>query len=294
MSASWSVEKPGRQELSHEGLAQARRRVVTADHLGLGEGQAQVAIVTGDPARVPVIGEIFGARHVSSARGFVCHVAADWQRPLAIVSTGIGGPATAIVVEELVELGVQCVIRVGTCGALQPQIRPDDLVVPIACVRDDGTSASYIDRAYPAVADPDLAHQLFHAAREQGGRVHRGITHCKDAYYSERPDKQPDPERMGRRWRTLRAAHVLATEMEASPLFVIGSLRRVPTAAVLINVGAGTSPGFGEALALAVRACARALTTVRQEGAPEPAAPRSDASESYLHQPPPGEGEPAS
>lgn len=241
--------------------------MVSVKHLGLPAGMAEVALLTGDPERVPMISHALGGRHLTSRRGFECHVADGLERPLAIVSTGIGGPSTAIVAEELIELGVRALIRIGTCGALQPEIIPHDLVVASGCVRDEGTSRAYVDLAFPALAHPELHWQLTEAARRTGATVHTGITHCKDAYYSEQPGKQPDPLGWGRRWAMLRAAGVLATEMEAAPLFVIGSLRRVPVAALFVSVGKDDGcAGFDEAFNAAVTAATAAFAVIARNG----------------------------
>ena len=255
--------------------------MAAVEHLGLARNVAEVAILTGDPRRVPLIGEYFGAIHVTDRRGFVCHVASDWHRPVAIVATGIGGPATAIVAEELIELGVRCLIRIGTCGALQSQIYPDDLIVSTGSVREEGTSRAYVDVSYPAVPHLELTGELLRAARTGYARVHAGITHCMDAYYSEIAGKNLDPEAGARRWSAWRSAGVLATEMEAAALFVIASLRAIPAAAIFVNVGAQPSANFAVALASAVQASATAMRWVAEVGILDAVTPKgatSDAS----------------
>jgi uridine phosphorylase len=257
--------------------------LVKADHLDLAANAAQLAIVTGDPARAGAIALAFGAELVSNARGFNCYLASQWHRPLVVVATGIGAPATAIVVEELIALGLRAIVRIGTCGALQREISPDQLVVASGCVRDEGTSCAYIDLAYPALADPRLAVQLADAGRAQGATVHLGITHCKDAYYSEKRGFLSDEEAAGRRWRILRAAGVLATEMEAGPLFIIAALRRIAAGAIFITVGKQRSAGFDDALRLAIAAVSETFRSFINSGALDALTPRLAATDgSYL------------
>jgi uridine phosphorylase len=86
-------------------------------HLGDIRTGATAAIVTGDSSRVLMLAEVVGgAGETWRNRGFECaHVRG--QR-LLVCSTGIGGPATAMVVEELVQPGIEQIVRVGTCGSM--------------------------------------------------------------------------------------------------------------------------------------------------------------------------------
>jgi uridine phosphorylase len=260
--------------------------MVKVDHLGLPANSAELGILTGDPRRAAVIAETFGAKPVADSRGFLCYVAPDWYRPLAIVGTGIGGPATAIAAEELVALGVRAIIRVGTCGGLQTEVRPDHLVVSTACVRDEGTSRAYVDIAFPALAHGQLAAELAKGARANGATVHIGITHSKDAYYSEKRGLQPDSDQIAQRWHAWRAAGVLATEMEAAALFVIASLRRVAAGAIFVVVGKDRSPGFEEALQSALAACTHAFSTLINTGGLDTLTPRPVALDDSFLAPP--------
>jgi uridine phosphorylase len=234
------------------------------DHLGVEATGARFALLTGDPGRVPVIaGRFESARELTARRGFVVWEARRGAGPLLVVCTGIGAPATAIVVEELAELGVRAMVRVGTCGALQPEVRVGDLVIPAGCVRDEGTSRQYVPLEFPALADPLLLGELAAGAAALGARHHVGVTHAKDAYYSERPDGQADPHAARRRWETWRRAGVLATDMECSALFVVGLLCGVRAGAVLVNVGAVTPPDlFAASLGAAVEIAVRAADVV--------------------------------
>src|SRR5207247_11247916 len=76
--------------------------------------------------------------------------------PVSTMSTGMGGPSVAIGVEELHELGVHTLLRVGTCGASQPEVKMGDLVIAIGAVRTEGTPDGYIPKEYPAIASLDV------------------------------------------------------------------------------------------------------------------------------------------
>ena len=104
-------------------------------HLGDIQATATSAIVTGDPDRVPMLCDALGgARATWRKRGFVCVQLLDER--LMVCSTGIGGPATAIVAEELAQVGVTSIVRVGTCGSMQPSVRPGHLVISAVLQQD--------------------------------------------------------------------------------------------------------------------------------------------------------------
>lgn len=213
------------------------------DHVGITATRARYAILTGDPDRARLLADLFGSgQEIATRRGFVIYEAAIGNSSLLVVASGIGAPSTAIAVEELAQLGVHTLVRVGTCGAIQRAIGPLEIVVSTGSIRDEGTTRQYVDLSFPAVPDLELTAGLVSALRQQGVRIHVGITHTKDAYYSERADKQLLPRIAAQRWQWLRAAGVLATEMEASALFVLGTLRALRTAAILVSVGPATQP----------------------------------------------------
>lgn len=212
-------------------------------HLGLESTQAQVAIICGAPERVQRLSSLFtNAIKVTDKRGFVIYQVENHGKQILIVSTGIGGPSIAIAVEELIDLGIRAIIRVGTCGSLFSSIKPGHVVIPNGVVRDEGTSRQYLDLSFPAVPDPYLLGLFLKYAHSHPYPHRVGITHCKDAYYMEKPQYQVNVGLVQSHWQTLRNAGVLATEMEASTLFVLGSLRKVITGALFINVGKKDMP----------------------------------------------------
>src|SRR5438093_10525003 len=104
---------------------------------------------------------------------------------VSTMSTGMGGPSVAIGVEELHELGVHTLLRVGTCGASQPDIKVGDLVISFAAVRSEGTPNGYIPLEYPAVASLHVVNALIEAAEAAGARDHVGVTRSVDGGYSD-------------------------------------------------------------------------------------------------------------
>lgn len=192
----------------------------------------------GDPGRVAAIAShLDEPREVSTARGYVIHSGKLAGQRVSVVGSGIGGPSTAIAVEELVALGARTFLRVGTCGSLQKNVAVGDRVISTAAVREEGTTRQYVSLEYPAAASWDVVQALVESCRSANAPFHVGLTHCKDAFYSELPEYTADPEGTERRWAAWTRGNVLCTEMEASTIFVIASMRGCRAGAILHVVG---------------------------------------------------------
>jgi uridine phosphorylase len=136
---------------------------------------------------------------------------------LSVQATGLGGPSAAIVVEELIMLGARRLVRIGTCGALDPALALGDLIVADATLALDGASVA-LGAGERVAADPGLAHAL----REAAGARH-GTVATVDLFYDDRPGEASG-------WRSRGA---IAVEMEAATLFRLADLRGVRAACVL-------------------------------------------------------------
>ncbi|MGA9278836.1 uridine phosphorylase [Ilumatobacter sp.] len=215
-------------------------------HLGLTRGDlagASLAIVPGDPERVERIAAMLddpvplaSTREFTSIRGSLDGM------PLVVCSTGIGGPSTSIAVEELAQLGVGTFLRVGTTGAIQPDIEPGDVIVTTGAVRLDGASFHFAPAEFPAVADFACATALVEAARDSEATLHIGITASSDTFYPGQERYDTVSGRVSSRFRgsldEWRALGVLNYEMEAATLFTMCSalgLRAGCVAGVLVN-----------------------------------------------------------
>jgi uridine phosphorylase len=208
-------------------------------HLQCGPGDVGGYVLTpGDPARCARIAErLDEARLVAANREFTTWTGRLDGVPVSATSTGIGGPSAAIAVEELCNLGAHTLLRVGTCGGMQPQVRWGDLVVASAAVRDEGTTAQYVPAGYPAVAHGDAVHALRAAAADRVGPHHVGVVQSKDSFYGEmEPGRMPVAADLQARWEGWIRAGVLASEMECATLFVVAAVRRVRAGAVLVCV----------------------------------------------------------
>ena len=213
-------------------------------HVGLGpDDVGQYVLVPGDPGRTPMIAKYFeDAREVAFSREYRTFTGRLDGVRVSTMSTGMGGPSTAIGVEELNELGVHTFLRVGTCGAAQPEVKLGDLVIALASVRSEGTPDGYIPKEYPAVASLDVVNALVDAAEASRARYHVGLIRSVDALYSDL-----DPDRMPREdlrddLQMWKKAGILCNDMETSTLFVVSRLRKLRAGTINLCVdelGAG-------------------------------------------------------
>lgn len=186
---------------------------------------AEYAILPGDPGRVDRIKTFLeNTKDVAYNREFKTITGYYKGIKIMVTSTGIGGPSTCIAVEELRKIGVKTMIRVGSCGALQKNIKLGDIIIASGAVRDEGTTDTYIGKDYPAVPDTEVMINLLKSAEELNYKYHSGIIRSHDSFYTDNEDDIDDF------WSE---KGVLGADMESSPLFVIGGLRGLKTASVL-------------------------------------------------------------
>ena len=150
----------------------------------------------------------------------------------------MGCPSTAIAVEELARVGVTSFIRVGSSAALQPGIKPGDLIVSEGAFRNDGTTDMYVPKGYPAVPDTELTLALVRAAGVHGPKhglgVHHGLNVSDDAFYAESQEWTQGMTKIG----------LLNVEMEASALYVVARQRGLQAGMICAtssNLVSGTS-----------------------------------------------------
>lgn len=197
-------------------------------HIQLSKAEgAKYAIVPGDPGRVPKIAEFLdNPRPVKCNREYNTYEGYIDGEKVLVVSTGIGGPSAAICIEELAKIGVRTFIRVGTCGGMQKNVYPGDVIIANGAVRMCGTSKEYLPVEFPAVADFEVTKALAEAAYQLGCSHHVGVVQCKDSFYG-----QHDPDSMGvgselkAKWDAWIRGGCLASEMESDTLFIVAALR---------------------------------------------------------------------
>jgi 5'-methylthioadenosine phosphorylase/purine-nucleoside phosphorylase len=187
---------------------------------------APAVLCPGDPKRADYIARTFfdRARQVNDERGMLGYTGTFEGRPISVQASGMGCPSAAIVYEELIQLGVSRIIRVGTCGALQPQMAMADIVVAMGATPADHTALTYTGgEPHAPVADWELVALAARLALERGERVHVGAIVSSDVFYD------PDVDR-GRRWA---ARGHLGIEMESAVLYTIAALRGISALTML-------------------------------------------------------------
>ena len=211
-------------------------------HIQLKKGDVgKYVLLPGDPGRCEPIAALFdNPVHVASNREYNTYTGTLDGVKVSVTSTGIGCPSAAIALEELVRVGADTFIRVGTSGHIQPDSVSGELAIISAAIRDEGTSKHYMPIEFPAVADIDLVMALKRAAEKNGARYRIGITQSKDSFYG-----QHEPERMGvaadllNRWKAWEIGGAICSEMEASTLFIVASMLRVRAGGIMVMHGEG-------------------------------------------------------
>jgi len=188
---------------------------------------AEACLLPGDPLRAKYIAETYfeNVKQTNSERGLLGYTGEYSGKRVSVQGTGMGCPGATIVFEELCQLGVQKLIRVGTCGGLQPHHKLGDMIVALSAVPADSTAMHLVaNEPHCPTGSWELIHGAVQAAKEIGQEMHVGPIVSSDLFYN--PD-EGQYERWSKRG-------VLAVEMEASALFTVGALRAVQAGCLLI------------------------------------------------------------
>ena len=251
--------------------------VRTVYHLNLDSDSvegAAIAVLPGDPGRVEAIARtapFARCRELANKREYRTWIAYLGATPVLVTSTGIGGPSASIAIDELAQLGVRTFLRVGTTGAIQPDVEIGTVVVTTGAVRLDGASTHYAPIEFPAVAHHEVVNAAIGAADHLRVPYRAGISASCDTFYpgQERYDSYSGyvPRRfqgITEEWRRL---HVLNYEMESSTILTLCAamgLRGGCVAGVIVNRAIsenvskeGLELGESNAVRVAVGAIAR-------------------------------------
>lgn len=199
-------------------------------HIGLRKGDVgKYVILPGDPKRCEKIARHFDdAKLIADSREYVTYTGYLDGVKVSVTSTGIGGPSASIALEELVRVGADTFLRVGTCGGMQIDIMGGDLVIATGAIRMEGTSKEYAPIEFPAVANLEITNALVQAAKDLNKKYHVGIVQCKDAFYGQHePETKPVDYELVNKWNAWVRLGCKASEMESAALFVVGDYLRV-------------------------------------------------------------------
>jgi purine-nucleoside phosphorylase len=174
---------------------------------------ADTVLLPGDPLRAQYIAEnlLDDARCVTSVRNMLGYTGSYRDVPVSVMGTGMGVPSASIYATELVEqYGVENLIRIGSCGALQPDIELRDIVIAMGASTDSGVNrARYGGYDFAAIADYELLRTAADIATSHGKNVRVGNIYTSDLFYHPDPARIEFNQRMG----------ILAVEMEAAGLY---------------------------------------------------------------------------
>ncbi|TRZ47132.1 uridine phosphorylase [bacterium] len=209
-------------------------------HLQMKKGDVgRYVLLPGDPGRTDLIAKYFdNSKLVANHREYRSFTGTLLGEKVSVVSTGIGCPSTAIAVEELIMIGADTFIRVGTSGGMQPEQEAGELAIVTGAIRDEGTTLHYMPPEFPAVADIDVVLALREAAKRTGARYRLGISHSKDSFYGQHmPERMPVADRLLERWKAWKMGGAISSEMEAAAILILGSIYRVRAGGIMLVAG---------------------------------------------------------
>lgn len=197
-------------------------------HISAAAGDfAEAVLLPGDPLRARFIANEFldDAREVTAVRNVLGYTGTYRGMPVSAMGTGMGIPSSSIYATELVrEYGVRRLVRVGSCGSVQPHVGLRDVVIATGAATDSMVNrARYGGQDFAATADFGLLRAAVDAATASGATTHVGVIHSADLFYDPRADQVAMMARMG----------VLAVEMEAAGLYGLAAEFGVRALAVL-------------------------------------------------------------
>lgn len=195
-------------------------------HTQVGKGDVgRYVLMPGDPKRCAGIARYLeDPALIADSREYVTYTGLLEGEKVSVTSTGIGGPSTAIAMEELHLCGADTFVRVGTCGGMQPEVKSGDIIVASGAVRMEGTSREYAPIEYPAVASVQVVNALTSAAEELGFAHHAGVVQCKDSFFGQHePEMMPAGYELIQKWEAWKRMGCLASEMESAALFIVAA-----------------------------------------------------------------------
>ena len=244
------------------------------DHIQIDvERIPDMVFLPGDPARVD---EISGYLEDVQLRGnnreyktIIGNINGD---PIGVCSTGMGGPSTEIAVIELLQKGAKRFLRIGTSGALQPNIQVGDLVISTGCIRESGTLRSFVPDSYPAVADYQMVMALIQACEELKYPYHVGIGLSVDSFYATKPHLFPHkeiPSQIAPKVAEYIKSGALQMEMEAATVMVLAQIFGV-TSAAICTIGSNLVTKKGSSAPItserAIKAACRSVQILNEWG----------------------------
>ncbi len=200
------------------------------------EDIGEYVLLPGDPKRCMKIAKHFDdAKLIGDNREYIIYTGFLDGVKVSVCSTGIGGPSTAIAVEELYNCGARKLIRVGTCGGINLNVKSGDIVIAQAAVRMDGTSREYAPIEFPAVGNINILNSLIEACENLAYNYHTGIVQTKDSFYGQhKPEEMATSHELKEKWDSWKKLGVLASEMECATLYTVSSHLNIEAGCILL------------------------------------------------------------
>ena len=187
-------------------------------HIGATPDQiAETVLMPGDPYRAKWAAETFleGAELVNEVRGMLGFTGTWKGHRVTIQGSGMGMPSLSIYANELISTyNAQTLIRIGSCGGMQPQVKIRDLIIAMTSTTLSTPSRGIMrELNYAPCADWSLLRAAVAAAEARGSTPHVGGIYSSDVFYDERPDLNEQMTRHG----------ILGVEMEAAELYTLAA-----------------------------------------------------------------------
>ncbi len=190
------------------------------------EDYASTVLLVGDPGRAEKMSTMLkDAKLVNSNRGLFGYTGMYKDRRVSVQTTAMGCPSAAIVVEELIQLDVQRLIRIGTCGGIGENIKPLDIIAAVAASPFDGTTRTYLDNEpHAPYATFEILKTAYDVAQEMDMKLRFTGIASVDVFYNPFPDYVPK----------LREKGIDAVEMETSLIYYLANRSKKEAASFLL------------------------------------------------------------
>ena len=231
------------------------------------EDISEYIIIVGNPQRAEKISKLLSNPYlVNENRLLYVYTGYYNDERITIATTGMGAPSTAIVLEELINLGGKVFIRVGSAGGIDPNLNSGDVVISTASVRDDGTTSFYFRPTFPAAADFDVTKIMIETGKKITNKISYGIVISQDAFYVPYRDEEME---------LFVKAKVKAIEMESGCVFILAQYRGAKAGAVFALDGnvtlkqikpEGHETAFKQAEDIAIKIGLESIVKLSKEG----------------------------
>jgi uridine phosphorylase len=215
-------------------MSRKEEHIERQHHVDMVKGDvATTVLVPSDPERVEVFAGLMDkANKVARKREYLTYTGEKDGVAISCTSSGIGPSPMAIGTEELVRLGAENIIRIGTCVTIDPAIKPGEMIIPLGAMRDERACEEFISIDYPAVADYRIVRALIDACEKLKIPYHMGIVRTHDAFYVDSPYKEDGFKDKVQKWLDM---DIIAFDTETATMLVVSGMQGVRAGAVLLS-----------------------------------------------------------